>query len=400
LLVAAVSLLVAAILFPFAVVTGFFVLEVLVGLPREPHAPAAVAGTPRPPTVILVPAHDEAQIIGPTLSLLRKLTDKAISVLVVADNCSDATAECARNAGVEVIERHEPKLKGKGHALAFAARHLAARAPDVAPDVVIVLDADCTTDSASLKLLIGAVAASGRPCQAVNLLRPDRTRSAMVQLSTFGFMLRNAVRQRGLQRLAGRVHLTGTGMAIPFPLFQPARLACATVVEDLELGLQLADDGHPARLVSGATVWSSGSTEEGTLVQRRRWEGGFLATSLRRAPRTVLRGLRRGDLRAVLGGLDLMVPPLALLVLLDGAALVAASILAFLLGEGWWPVAVQLLLLAAAGLAVFAAWSREGRDFISLGVLLRLPLYILWKLPLYLRLVRRGAPSDWLRTGR
>jgi cellulose synthase/poly-beta-1,6-N-acetylglucosamine synthase-like glycosyltransferase len=396
LLVAAVSLLVAAILFPFAVVTGFFVLEVLVGLPREPRAPAAVAGTPRPLTVILVPAHDEAQIIGPTLSLLRKLTDKTISVLVVADNCSDATAERARNAGVEVIERHEPKLKGKGHALAFAARHLAARAPDV----VIVLDADCTTDSASLKLLIGTVAAFRRPCQAVNLLRADRTRSAMLQLSTFGFMLRNAIRQRGLQRLAGRVHLTGTGMAIPFPLFQPARLACATVVEDLELGLQLADDGHPARLVSGATVWSSGSTEEGTLIQRRRWEGGFLATSLRRAPHTVLRGLRRGDLRAVLGGLDLMVPPLALLVLLDGAALVAASILAFFLGEGWWPVAVQLLLLAAAGLAVFAAWSREGRDFISIGVLLRLPLYILWKLPLYLRLVRRGAPSDWLRTGR
>ena len=229
--------------------------------------------------MILVPAHDEAQIIGPTLALLTKLTDQAISVLVVADNCSDATAECARNAGVEVIERHEPKLTGKGHALAFAARHLAAKALDV----VIVLDADCTTNSASLKLLIGAAAASGRPCQAVNLLRPDRTRPAMVQLSTFGFMLRNAIRQRGLQRLAGRVHLTGTGMAIPFPLFQPARLACATVVEDLELGLQLADEGHPARLVSGATVWSSASTEEGTLIQRQRWEGGFLATSLRRA---------------------------------------------------------------------------------------------------------------------
>jgi hypothetical protein len=189
-------------------------------------------------------------------------------------------------------------------------------------------------------------------------------------------------------------------MSNPFHLLKHALIPCATVVEDLELGLQLADEGHPARLVSGATVWSSASTEEGTLVQRRRWEGGFLATSLRRAPLTVLRGLRRGDLRAVLGGLDLMVPPLALLVLLNGAALVAASTLAFLLGAGWWPVAAQLLLLAAAGLAVVAAWSREGRDFISFGVLLRLPLYVLWKLPLYLRLVRRGAPSDWLRTGR
>ena len=30
----------------------------------------------------------------------------------------------------------------------------------------------------------------------------------------------------------------------------------------------------------------------------------------------------------------------------------------------------------------------------------RLPLYVLWKIPLYLGLARRGAPSEWLRTGR
>jgi len=35
-----------------------------------------------------------------------------------------------------------------------------------------------------------------------------------------------------------------------------------------------------------------------------------------------------------------------------------------------------------------------------LGVLVRIPLYVLWKVPLYLGLARRGAPTDWLRTGR
>ncbi len=77
-----------------------------------------------------------------------------------------------------------------------------------------------------------------------------------------------------------------------------------------------------------------------------------------------------------------------------------APLLTFILGGAWWPVIVQLVLLALALLAVLVAWMREGRDFISLGVLARLPLYVLWKLPMYLGLARRGAPKEWLRTGR
>ena len=50
--------------------------------------------------------------------------------------------------------------------------------------------------------------------------------------------------------------------------------------------------------------------------------------------------------------------------------------------------------------AVVLAWFREGRRFASAATLLRLPFYVLWKLPMYLGLARRGAPRDWLRSGR
>ena len=49
----------------------------------------------------------------------------------------------------------------------------------------------------------------------------------MVQLSSFAFLVKNLVRQRGLQRIAGKVHLTGTGMALPWRLFDQADLARA-----------------------------------------------------------------------------------------------------------------------------------------------------------------------------
>src|SRR5213075_1226408 len=114
----------------------------------------------------------------------------------------------------------------------FARQHLE-REP---PDLVIIIDADCVTDGQSLCALIQACVATGRPCQATNLQRPDATSSPSVQLSTFAFFIKNVIRQRALQRLAGRAHLLGTGMALPWSIFERSDLATSSIVEDLKLG--------------------------------------------------------------------------------------------------------------------------------------------------------------------
>jgi cellulose synthase/poly-beta-1,6-N-acetylglucosamine synthase-like glycosyltransferase len=388
-----VTVLVAILLAPFAILTAVFAIEIFVGL-RPARSATCAPGTHT--AVIVIPAHDEAEVIGTTLQTLRAALGEGMRVLVVADNCDDETAELARAQGVEVVERVDGKNRGKGFALAYAAEHLET-AP---PDVLVVLDADCSIDASSLRNLIDAVAYSGRPCQAINLLRPDRHSTPLVQLSTFGFMLKNLVRQRGLQRLAARVHLTGTGMAMPFVMLHAARQVRSSIVEDLALGLELAEAGHRPALVSDAVVWSSGASQDGTIVQRRRWEGGFIATSFRHGPKALLQGIARGDLRGSLAGLDLLIPPLALFAFLNVVILASAGALTFLLDASWWPVVMHVGVLLLAAIAVFIAWLQEGRHFISLGVLARIPLYVLWKLPLYIGLARRGAPTDWLRAGR
>lgn len=385
--------LVAILLAPFAVLSAFFIVEVLAGLPGRS---AVSRGSATVSAVVVVPAHDEERVIGETLHRLIEATGEKMRILVIADNCLDATAECARMPGVTVVERKDPTHRGKGHALAFAVDGLAADPPDV----LVVLDADCSIDRSSLSALVETAAVSGRPAQSINLLRPDRNSSPLVQLSTFAFMLKNLVRQRGLQRLAGQVHLTGTGMAMPFGLFRPSSDVRSSIVEDLALGLELAGQGKPPQLVTDAIVWSGGSTEQGTLIQRRRWEGGFLATAARYGPKAVLQGIARGNVRTVLAGLDLLIPPLALFAALNVLALSIAAVLTLGFEASWWPIVVQAILLVATSIAVFLAWISEGRRFVSLAVLARIPFYILWKLPLYLGLVRRGAPDEWLRTGR
>lgn len=385
-------LIVLAVLALPLLVTAVFVTELAAGLPRARHhrfadVPGRVA--------LVMPAHDEAAIIGRTLADLRAATEGWAEVLVVADNCTDETAAIARAAGVEVLERNDPANRGKGFALAFARDHLRADPPDA----VIVFDADCWSDRSSLRCLAALALALGRPCQAISLIATARGAPPMVQLSNFAFMIKNRVRQLGLQRLTGRVHLVGTGMGFPWPIFAAAPLATASIVEDVELGRALGDAGLEPQLAPHSTVWSASSSATGTLVQRTRWEGGFLSFARAHLPRAFALVFRGGGVRALVTALDLAVPPLTLLALGDAAALAGGALLTWLLGAPWWPVVLMVVLTALANGLVLLAWLREGRAFISAGALARIPFYILWKIPLYLGLLR-GRPREWLRSGR
>jgi cellulose synthase/poly-beta-1,6-N-acetylglucosamine synthase-like glycosyltransferase len=402
----AATVLAVVLATPLTILTAAFVVEVVAGLtgparhapPSPPPAPVAAPRMPAPAhaaatAVIVMPAHDEAKIIAATLAALMPQLPDGVGVLVVADNCTDDTAAIAQAAGATALRRHDAVNRGKGFALAHARDHLAATG---APAVVMVLDADGGSDRASLATM--AQLARDRPVQAVNLLRPDLAAAPMVQVSNFAFVIKNLVRQGGLARLAGRANLTGTGMAFPWPVFRDAPLATADIVEDLALGLDLARRGTPAHFAADATVWSAASSAAGTYAQRTRWEGGFLSTSLRRAWPAAFAAARRGDLRGLWAGISLAIPPLTLLLLLDVAGLVLLGALA-LAGASALPLAVLAASLLAAGVALVVAWRRVGRAFLSPGAAARLPLYILWKIPLYLRLLT-ARPTGWLRPGR
>src|SRR5690606_13343081 len=74
-------------------------------------------------TAVLMPAHNEEATIGGVLDALVPLLGERDRVLVVADNCTDATATIARAHGAEVIERESERERGKGYALEFGRAH-------------------------------------------------------------------------------------------------------------------------------------------------------------------------------------------------------------------------------------------------------------------------------------
>ena len=108
------------------------------------------------PTVVrctvLLPAHDEAAIIGASIDSLLSQTRPADRILVVADNCTDATVEIALARGVEVFEtvgNTEAKAGGLNQALAELLPG------SVVEDVYLIMDADSTITPDFLETALG-----------------------------------------------------------------------------------------------------------------------------------------------------------------------------------------------------------------------------------------------------
>jgi hypothetical protein len=112
------------------------------------------------------------------------------------------------------------------------------------------------------------------------------------------------------------------------------------------------------------------------------------------------RSLARADIRAVWAAIDIMIPPFALLILLDLTVLLFTAAFTVLSRASLWPVSLLGGALALSILALIFAWMAGGSRFVSLGGLTRAPFYVAWKLPMYLAFARRGAPKEWQRTGR
>ena len=181
-----IALLAWALFLLPALATLVLLIELLAA--QGPIRPLPATGTPS--IAVVVPAHDEEAGIAATMAALAAAAPPGTRLLVVADNCSDATAERARAAGADVIERDDPERRGKGFALAFARDRLS----DDPPEVVIMIDADSAMDGGAIARLAAAAEATGRPVQSCYLMRPRPELGAMVGLSGFAFLLRNLVR--------------------------------------------------------------------------------------------------------------------------------------------------------------------------------------------------------------
>ncbi|MEZ5659775.1 MAG: glycosyltransferase family 2 protein [Burkholderiaceae bacterium] len=396
---AVIEILLLVAVLVLAVPAFVFFVEVMAALwPSSPGAPDAMGrgGASRPRIAVLIPAHDEAAGIGRTIANVRAQLMPADMLLVVADNCSDDTAAVAAAAGAIVVERHDPDRRGKGYALDFGVRALG----EDPPDCLLIVDADCLLSAGSIERLARVSVDADRPAQALYLCHvPEGITRVGARIAEFAFIVKNHVRPRGLAALGLPCTLTGTGMAFPWSLIANVPLASGDLAEDMMLGSELAVRGHAPVFVEAARVDSEfPGSEEGGQGQRRRWEHGHLQTIMAHVPRMLRAAVTRRNWQLLASALDLAVPPLALLVSLQGLLTIVSAGFAFA-GGGLAPLTVALLAFAALAVAGLSAWFAHGRHVLSGAMLWLAPVYALRKLPLYVGYLF-ARQSTWLRTRR
>lgn len=349
----------------------------------------------RPDVVVLVPAHDEATVIAATLRALLPQLAARDRLLVVADNCSDDTAELARREGAAVLERRNLQLRGKIHALEFGLRALQADPPAV----VIVVDADCVVEADCIGTLARECGRTQRPVQGRNLMRAPPGAPLRTRIAAFAWILKNWIRPLGMRRLGLPCVLTGTGMAIPWNLTNRLYGTGAAIAEDYKASIDMALAGAPAVFCPHAGTHSAFPVKRTALSsQRTRWEHGHLDLILRAVPRLLLAAARRRDPGLFGLALELAVPPLALVALVVAAALLL-GVLAAYFSATTRPLGIAAAAAGALCASVAIAWTGWGRGTLSFASLALAPLYALSKIPLYARFLTRRQ-KDWVKTER
>lgn len=381
-----------------AVPSFVFAIECLVdavrnGKPAPQPAAAAVTAS----VCVLIPAHNECAGISRTIRSVRPQLGPHDRILVVADNCTDATAQQARAEGAEVTERSHQTLRGKGYALDHGIAHLRSSPPQQ----VLMVDADCVLHPQSLNLLKAACQAHQGPVQCCDLMQARPGSALNTRVAEFAWLVKNHVRPSGAARLGWPCQLMGTGMIFPWAVISQAPLASGHLAEDMQLGAHLAKAGFKARYLPQALVTSTfPETSQAQAAQRKRWEHGHLEMIRAQGFPLLGTGLRRGDWALVGLALDMCVPPLSSLVLLNMVT-VGVSALAYWASPEIFlmPLLVGLASLICMSLAIFATWVRMGRAIIRAKELFGAPVYMLRKLSIYASYMS-GRKSSWVRAER
>ncbi|MEY9930525.1 biofilm PGA synthesis N-glycosyltransferase PgaC [Catenulispora sp. GP43] len=239
--------------------------------------------------VVLVPAHDAEALIGETLESLAAQTRPADEVIVVADRCTDRTAEISTAHGAQVVET-VANTQAKAGALNQVLAELLPQLSD--EDLVMVMDADT-----SLSPQFIAEAARRLRSQ-----EPDQAPVGGVGAVFFGYPVRGLVCHlqnneyvrygRELYRRHGRADvLTGTASLYPVYALRHVQAARAhgvlsrgrgvydveALTEDNELTLALKRLGYrcvsPRACIVGTELMPTWSR---LYYQRLRWQRGAL----------------------------------------------------------------------------------------------------------------------------
>lgn len=337
-------------------------------------------------TAVFVPAHNEALHILLTIESLKQCEGE-FDIIVIADNCSDNTADIAKNAHVRTLERNDLSCLGKHHALNFAFSTLLIEGYEI----FTVVDADTYVEKDFIISIQRAFQKDALAVQVCYVLE-DADITPLQRLSRFAFSAYNVVRPLGREKWGLSAGLFGNGFALSRTILLTVPFTINSIVEDAAYHLKLVQGGYRVRFLDQTQVIAvHPPTNSAAIAQKSRWEGGRWCLLKESAP-LLCKEIAHGNVRLIEPLLDLLLFPLAMHTLLLATLLFIPN--------------TFFRLYAATGLGILflhiiATLKITKGGWKDVKALCLAPFYLLWKLTFLSKIAKAAKKgSKWNRTDR
>jgi cellulose synthase/poly-beta-1,6-N-acetylglucosamine synthase-like glycosyltransferase len=230
--------------------------------------------TPQKSFAVLVAAHNEEQVVGALIDNLKNLEypRELYDIFVICDNCTDRTADIARNHGVYACERRNPNLRGKGYAIEWMLKELWKRERQY--DSVVMFDADNLVSTDYLYQMNNELCSGSRVIQAY-LDTKNPNDSWITASNAISYFFSNRFWQMPRTNLKLANFLGGTGMCFETNLLREIGWGATSLVEDLEFSMRCVKLGIKPTYNYQAKVFDEKPlTFKASAKQRLRWMQG------------------------------------------------------------------------------------------------------------------------------
>ncbi len=268
---------------------------------------------PKHTFAVMVCAHNEEAVVGPLVENLKILDypEELYDIFVVADNCTDKTAEIARQAGAQVYERFNKEEVGKGYAMGWMFDKIFAM--DRKYDAAIIFDADNLVHPDFLLEMNHHMEKGEKVIQGyLNAKNPEDTWVS----GTFAiaFWMVNHMWHLGKYNIGLSTALGGTGMCISLDVLKKYGWECDGLTEDMEFSLKVLTHGIRTCWAHDAIVYDEKPlTFMQSWRQRKRWAQGHFECAERYIPKMFVAGISKGSIRILDGIMQICQPYFLLL---------------------------------------------------------------------------------------